>query len=72
MKNSIFISSMPRAPDLELENGVTIVADNLVSARVGACRQQLIITSMGDQFCLTFTSNTKHIEQPEKFRSIFT
>ena len=58
LKNSIFISSMPRAPDLELENDVTIVGDNVATARVGACRSQLVITSMGDQFCLSFTSNT--------------
>lgn len=57
MKNSITITSMPRAPDLELEDDVTIVGNNLVSARIGACRSQIVITSMGHELCMTLISD---------------
>lgn len=38
MKASIYVTSMPRAPDLELENDITIVGDNLATSRMLPCR----------------------------------
>ena len=70
MKNSIFITSMPRAPDLELENGITITGNNLATARVGACRSQLAVTSMGQQICLTVVSDTNQIQDSQRFKTI--
>ena len=61
MKNSILVSSLPRAPDLELENDITILGISMVTSRVGACRSGMVITSMGEEFAITLNSNTKSI-----------
>ena len=69
-KTSLIITSIPTKFELKLRGGVEIKEMHGMTARIQATRSQMAIVPTGENFCVSFTSDTSRIEEPELFKAI--